>query len=257
MYFPLAQLHNFTRLTTIPATSYINSTSTVPNTLAITEPSATHIETLTPQKTTTTTFETVVHTFNRWTKANTVSTVTVTPTCRVPLRLRSPDPNCSSVPKGVRFPKGLKIQAHAEGHVSSDHVSSDHGKDGKHHPRAEVDIMKPSIKKRAPDERTTIVSASSNGTTTFITAPASTQTDVIAATSTFSITAPSQTIRQGSAVQTVTAPVPVETVVKVVYSRAYVTKTFGWTWMKTVTTIPPALATECQQKGGHLNDKWW
>lgn len=189
----------------------------------------------------------------------------MTPTCHVPLRPRSPDPICSSVPKGVRFPKHLKLQAHAEGHVSSDHgKGSKHGKDkdGKHgrngkHPRDEVDSVKPSIKKRAPDGRTTTISASSNGTTTFITAPASTQTNVVAATSTFSITAPPQTVRQGNAVQTVTAPALVETVVKVVYSRAYVTKTFGWTWVKTVTTIPLAAVTECQRKGGHFNDKWW
>lgn len=212
--------------------------------MTITQPSATDVQTITPQPVTTTELQTITNTFNRWSRTNIVSTETVTPTCHVPLRPRNPDPVCTAVVEGVRPPQGYpRGPSRPIGPAQPNPAV---------HPRD-----KPSkLMKRAPDDRTTTITASTNGTTSTVTAPVSTQTHVLAATNTFSVTSPPRTIREGTAVQTATAPTPVQTVVKIIYERAYVTKTFGWSWTQKVVETPPALAAECKAKGGRL-DAWW
>lgn len=228
----MARIHANLRLIALPATQYVDYNSTVPNPLTTTEPPTTRYPTVTPSKVTTTRYDTITRTSTTTIKGNSISTVAVTPTCHVPKRPHHPDPNCNDKPGRVQLPKGPEIHA---------------------------------IRKRAPDQSATTVTASGNATLATYTAPASTQTSVVTVTSTYHMTAPPQTVSGSEVVQTVTASGSTDTEVRTVYTTTYVTKNVGWTWTRTVTTIPPALATECKNKGGHFGHSghfghfshWW
>lgn len=115
----------------------------------------------------------------------------------------------------------------------------------------------PALHKRAPDNRTTTVSGPTSGEPTLtITAAPSKQTHVVVATTTYTVTAPPKTICGGKAQQTVTLPASTKTIDRIVYTKQYVTKTFGWTLTKTVGSIPTAEAVKCKREGGRFGGQW-
>lgn len=244
------------------AISFINSTYTVPNQSTLTKYSRTHTRTITPSPVRTTETQTITHTFDRWTKSNRITTVTVTPTCRIPLRPRHPDPVCSFRRKDDKpYKHGDRDQEHRWGSPGRDdhkpRRNRPYGKDGNKSPDDPTDEANAPLQKRAPDYRTTTLSGPTSGEPTLtVTAPPSTQTHVVVATTTYSITSPPKTVWGGKAQQTVTLPTSTQTIVRIIYTKQYVDKTYGWTWTKTVYDTPPAEATKCRREGGHFGDRW-
>jgi hypothetical protein len=199
-----------------PATIYVTHTLIIPNTMTITAAPTTQTSTVLPLVTTTQ-LETFTQTFATTTEIDsTTTTVTVGPTCRIPKR------PCTSASQSAQ------ISPYYGNHTSASEQPS---------------IGRRGIHKRAPDPRTTTITASRNNT------------DVVTATLTFTSTAPPQTIEGGVIMATVTAPgyAHTQTIVQTVRTTAYVTVTvFGRTSTQTVTDVPSAFAAQCKSKGGYL-----
>jgi hypothetical protein len=204
-----------------PATIYVTHTLIVPNTLTISAHPTTQTTTVLPLVTTTQS-ETLTQTLATTTSENPTTTITVGPTCRIPKR------PCTYTSQSAQITQSLGIHARALQQPYGDR----HG-----------------IHKRAPDQRTTTVTASSNNT------------DVVTATLTFTSTASPQTIGGGVIVSTVTAPgygygygyIHTQTAIQTVYATAYVTTTVvGRVSTQTVTDVPSAFAAQCTSKGGYI-----
>jgi hypothetical protein len=198
-------------LTPLPATIFVVSTSTVLNNLTITAPPTTGLTTVRPQIVTATRFENLTTTLATTTQVNSTTTLTVGPICRIPMR------PCTYTTQGVPMPSGYSNHTSAPGQSHGGRL----------------------LQKRAPDQRTTTITANTN---------------VVTATITFTTTASPQTILGGEIVSTTTAGYThTDVVVSTVYATAFVTQTIvGRIVTQTVMDVQSAFAAECTNKGGYL-----
>ncbi|KAF2721638.1 hypothetical protein K431DRAFT_268431 [Polychaeton citri CBS 116435] len=233
---------------------------TVPNKNTISKPATTDLVTITPTYATTTKTKTYTRTFQRWTPTRSIDTVTVTPSCEVPLRLLQPDPACRIVPTIVPVPSGLGID-------SSPSVGSLYRR--KSSPKRHLDtcpnsssvpatqtIRRRSIDRRAADEPSITVDAESPVSTTITqTASPTTEHHTKVSTRTLRSALPPQIAKVGTQSVTLTAPTSTHTIYTSSYRRIYLTRTLTASWTYTTVTTPTAVYSSCRGAGGYLVDK--
>ncbi|KAK6434756.1 hypothetical protein LTR95_009058 [Oleoguttula sp. CCFEE 5521] len=254
IYGTITQTVSSTPLTSIISTSTVNYTSTVANSVTITDPGATTVLTATPAEVTSTTTSTKTFPFTRWTPRLTTVTKTHTASCTVPPRPRYPDPVCRILPTTNPMPAGRK-KARPDFPVNVAHMQ----KRFENHGRAAQPVSKPhhTHPKRDADAPTITVTASdAHVATTTIVAPTSTLVSTSFVSDTSYVTLPPATVRAPEQMTTVTGPAETDFITEMAYTRGYATKTFTLTWTWSATTTPAASVTACQRAGGHFGDGW-
>jgi hypothetical protein len=203
----------------------------VSNCATITAPPVTRITTRTLCNSTAFQNRTTTQTVDLSTTTDAVSTVTVTPTCRVSdrvcTRLLAPTGNATASGGQNVYRRMLVCE----------------GDDG----------MPPSILKRVPDQTADITFATGSTVTVTVTAAPITKASDVPITIFIPITAAPVTASSGEVVQTVTLPGSTVIQQREVSTTVFATKTITRaSSTKTVITVPSGLAAECQQKGGIL-----
>jgi len=245
---------NMTTTPTITSqtTSWVVNTTTVNNSMTITQPAATRYVTITPDPVVSTKTINLTRTLKTWTRTAIVYTRTATASCTVPPRPQQPDPPCRRWPRLVKVPAGV--------HIGRD-VQEDYASIKKRladiRARRAAEIDKRDMVKRSADAPTITVTGTVavNSTVTF-TAAATTVVNIVLSSSTVTTTLPPATIKSGYASAFFTLPPVTKTTFTVNTAYTTQTKTMTATFVTVTTVTPTGVMTACKQRGGHFGNGW-
>ncbi|KAH0289432.1 hypothetical protein KCU62_g4453, partial [Aureobasidium sp. EXF-3399] len=245
---------NMTTTPTITSqtTSWVVNTTTVNNSLTVTQPAATRWVTITPDPVVSTKTINLTRTLKTWTRTAIVYTRTATASCTVPPRPQQPDPPCRRWPRLVQVPAGVHIARDApEDYASIKRRLADI------RARRAADIDARDLVKRSADAPTITVTGTvtANQTNTF-TAAATTVVNIVLSSSTITKTLPPATIKTGYASAYLTLPPVTKTSFTVNTAYTTQTKTMTATFVKVTTVTPTGVMTACKQRGGHFGNGW-
>ncbi|KAI4727435.1 hypothetical protein E4T49_04750 [Aureobasidium sp. EXF-10728] len=245
---------NMTTTPTITSqtTSWVVNTTTVNNSVTVTQPAATRWVTITPDPTVVTKTFNLVRTLKTWSRTAVVYTSTATASCTVPPRPQQPDPPCRRWPRLLQVPAGIRIGRD----VPEDYASIKRRlADIRARRAAEIDAR--DLAKRTADAPTITVTGTvtANYTNTF-TAVATTVVNIILSSSTVTTTLPPATIKTGYASAYLTLPPVTKTSFTVNTAYTWQTKTMTATFVKTTTVTPTGVMTACKSRGGHFGNGW-
>ncbi|KAI4843633.1 hypothetical protein E4T44_06637 [Aureobasidium sp. EXF-8845] len=254
---------------TSQTTSWVVNTTTVNNSMTITQPAATRYVTVTPDPVVSTKTINLTRTLKTWTRTAIVYTRTATASCTVPPRPQQPDPPCRRWPRLVKVPAGV--------HIGRD-VQEDYASIKKRladiRARRAAEIDKRDLVKRSADAPTITVtgtvavnstvsisipvflSRNTDAKQNTFTAAATTVMNIVLSSSTVTTTLPPATIKTGYASAFFTLPPVTKTTFTVNTAYTWQTKTMTATFVKVATVTPTGIMTACKQRGGHFGNGW-